>query len=129
MKIVITVNEKGVEIKTLVLDASVFDTLDKSGREELQSNYDCNNIERSDKEVTTKSADHITPQMITWRKGMVKDFNKKTSGTKFMIGEDGYKYVPQLTFRKSGKELASDAEVKLVENLAGLGKSKDKTTK
>ena len=126
MKIVITVNEKGVEIKTLVLDASVFDTLDKSGREELQSNYDCNNIERSDKEVSTKSADHITPQMITWRKGMVKDFNKKTSGTKFMIGEDGYKYVPQLTFRKSGKDVASATEVLLVENLQGIGKDKTK---
>ena len=114
-------------VKILVLDASIYNTLSKTERGELMVKYGCTKVEKSDTETSTRSADHITPQMINWRNGMTQDFNKQTSGTKFMIGDDGFKYVPQLTFRKSGKKPASSAEVELVENLAGLGK--DKTTK
>jgi hypothetical protein len=114
-------------VKILVLDASIYNTLSKTERGELMVKYGCTKVHKSDTETSTRSADHITPEMINWRNGMTQNFNKQTSGTKFMIGVDGYKYVPQLTFRKSGKNPASAAEVELVDNLAGLGK--DKTTK
>ena len=118
----------GMVTKILLLDASIFDTLTKNERRELAGRFDCKDVERNNTEVSNRSADHITPEMITWRTGMVQHFNKQTSGTKYMIGDDGYKYVPQLTFRKSGKNPASETELELVKNLASL-KNTDKVTK
>ena len=119
---------KGIVTKILLLDASIFDTLTKNERLELAGRFDCKDVERNNTEVSNRSADHITPEMITWRSGMVQHFNKQTSGTKYMIGDDGYKYVPQLTFRKSGKNPATKTELELVKNLASL-KNTDKVTK
>ena len=121
----------GVITKVLLLDASIFDSISKSERLELAGRFDCKDVERNDNDSTGRTADHITPEMHTWRNGMNQHFNKSTSGTKFMIGEDGYKYVPQLTFRKVGGNNAKPAtktELDLVKNLASL-KSKDKVTK
>ena len=118
---------QGMITKILLLDASIFDTLTKTERLELSGRFDCKDVERNNNTVSVRSADHITPEMITWRTGMVQHFNKQTSGTKYMIGDDGFKYVPQLTFRKSGKNPASKTELELVKNLQGLGQ--DKTTK
>ena len=125
---VIFVKIKGKLTKILELDASVFDALSKNERMELATKMECKDVQRSETEVSTRTADHITPQMITWRTGMVQHFNKSTSGTKYMIGDDGFKYVPQLTFRKSGAKPATVDEIELVNNLASL-KSKDKVTK
>tara|TARA_R100001244_G_scaffold106051_1_gene78612 strand:- start:4 stop:384 length:381 start_codon:yes stop_codon:yes gene_type:complete len=123
------ITENNVQI--LELEASIFNTLTKTERDELMVLYECKDVQKSGDESTTRSADHITPEMYDYRNGMLQQFNKNTSGTKFMVGHDGFKYVPQLTFRKIGSKKATQDELLMKENLHMVKHpdKMDKTTK